>query len=132
MELTCTQEGCDGDVPVGWDLDGEVSKCSDCGHEYRVWGDETYDAATSESFDWWALTEPDGKNPWEVKKAVEKLAEIPEPAWSGEAWFEKLDELLGEVHNQVLGHTDFVYTITLLVTADRHRRKAVQEYNDDG
>ncbi len=53
-----------GLVEVGWELDGGLSECSDCGHSYRVFGDETYNDETGECFDWWAIVEPHEGNPW--------------------------------------------------------------------
>jgi hypothetical protein len=62
--MPCEQGDCDGEVRADWSLHGELSTCDKCGHTYRVWGDETYNEETSECFDWWALSEPDGDNPW--------------------------------------------------------------------
>lgn len=59
---------CDGEVPVSWRLSGLVSKCAKCGHEYRVWGDESYDDESDACNEWWALTEPDEPNPWAIPR----------------------------------------------------------------
>lgn len=64
MSLLCLTESCDGLIDVGWHNDGDVVECPDCGREHRVWGDETYNDETDECFDWFALTDPDGENPW--------------------------------------------------------------------
>lgn len=64
MWTDCNDENCEGDVPVGWHLDGELSQCDSCGHVYRVWGDETYVEASEDAYEWWTLTEPDEPNPW--------------------------------------------------------------------
>lgn len=47
-EMPCIEEGCEGFVLVGWRLDGEISPCSLCGKEHRVFGDETYNHDTGE------------------------------------------------------------------------------------
>lgn len=64
MSLPCKQEGCDGQIETGWHLEQKVVACPCCGYRYRLWCDETYDEATGEAYDWWALAEPDAPNPW--------------------------------------------------------------------
>lgn len=91
MSLPCKQPDCDGEVKVGACLDRQISRCLQCGHAYKVWGDESYDDETGDCFDWWALTEPGATNPWVISRPLEThagatefdvlKAQRGEPAW---------------------------------------------------